>query len=315
GRKVLRPILLQNSESRATGGLLLGKEMDPGRYALHQGWDNNSALEGYGAVHEPNFRVGGAYDERRFIDERYPRDAVYQRNNFHRDVLEREAYLPPGPAVGQWSQSKRRGYDEDHPLERESRRFQRPYHGPYNQMDGFRDREIDMYPEYDKFRDGYTNIENYGDRGYEKPARIAMTGIMIMVAIVMILIMKKIAEEIVVGGDVNHAIENETRDVLVGKRIQVRIGNMSIHDHVHDPILDPGPTPVPILTLVPVPNLVDMMIIQNLGLLEVEAIVEVIGKTAMLIIDMIEVKDAGTVMINISESIILWYVLNGAFTF
>ncbi|CAI8608823.1 unnamed protein product [Vicia faba] len=150
--------------------------MDPGRYALHQGWDNNSALEGYGAVHEPNFRVGESYDERRFIDERYPRDAVYQRNNFHRDVLDREAYLPPGPAVGQWSQSKRRGIDEDYPLERESRRFQRPYHEPYNQMEGFRDREIDIYPEYDKFRDGYTNIEHYGDRGYDKPARFAGHG-------------------------------------------------------------------------------------------------------------------------------------------
>lgn len=42
GRKVLRPILLQNSESRA--GTLPGKEMDPGRYALHQGWDNNSVI-------------------------------------------------------------------------------------------------------------------------------------------------------------------------------------------------------------------------------------------------------------------------------
>ncbi|KAG5026716.1 hypothetical protein AAZX31_08G259900 [Glycine max] len=145
--------------------------MDPGRYALHQGWDNNSALEGYGAVHDPNFRVGGSYDERRFIDERYPRDAVYQRNNFHRDILDREAYLPPGPPVGHWSQAKRRGYDEDYALDRESRRFQRPYHESYNQIDGFRDREIDTYPEYERFRDGYTGIENYGDRGYDKPAR------------------------------------------------------------------------------------------------------------------------------------------------
>jgi hypothetical protein len=44
GEKFLRQNLLQNSESRATGGLLLGKEMDPGRYALHQGWDNNSVI-------------------------------------------------------------------------------------------------------------------------------------------------------------------------------------------------------------------------------------------------------------------------------
>ncbi|KAG5016965.1 hypothetical protein JHK85_023101 [Glycine max] len=129
------------------------------------------ALEGYGAVHDPNFRVGGSYDERRFIDERYPRDAVYQRNNFHRDILDREAYLPPGPPVGHWSQAKRRGYDEDYALDRESRRFQRPYHESYNQIDGFRDREIDTYPEYERFRDGYTGIENYGDRGYDKPAR------------------------------------------------------------------------------------------------------------------------------------------------
>ncbi|KAK7386801.1 hypothetical protein VNO78_27137 [Psophocarpus tetragonolobus] len=145
--------------------------MDPGRYALHQGWDNNSALEGYGAVHEPNFRVGGSYDERRFIDERYPRDAVYQRNNFHREILDREAYLPPGPPVDHWSQSKRRGYDEDYPVDRESRRFQRPYHESYNEIDGFRDREIDTYPEYERFREGYTGIDNYGERGFDKPAR------------------------------------------------------------------------------------------------------------------------------------------------
>ncbi|KAF2325707.1 hypothetical protein GH714_033367 [Hevea brasiliensis] len=60
------------------------KEMDPGRYGLQQGWDNNSALEGYGGVHEPNYRVGGSYDDRRFHDERYTRDNVYQRNAFDR---------------------------------------------------------------------------------------------------------------------------------------------------------------------------------------------------------------------------------------
>ncbi|OIV93704.1 hypothetical protein TanjilG_16555 [Lupinus angustifolius] len=148
--------------------------MDPGRYGMHQGWDdNNSAPEGYAAVHEPNFRVGGSYDERRFIDERYPRDAGYRRNSFHRDILDREAYLPPGPAVGEWSQSKRRGYDEDYPLDKESRRFQRPYHESYNQVDAFEDREIDTYPERDKFQDGYASIDNYGDRGYDKPARFA----------------------------------------------------------------------------------------------------------------------------------------------
>ncbi|KAI4307786.1 hypothetical protein L6164_030932 [Bauhinia variegata] len=143
--------------------------MDPGRYGLHQGWDNNSALEGYGAVHEPKFRVGGAYDERRYIDERYSRDSVYQRNAFSHDVLEREAYPPPGPAVGHWGQSKRRGYDEDYPLDRDSRRLQRPY--SYHQIEAFRDRDIETYAEFDKFHDGYAGIENYADRGYDKPPR------------------------------------------------------------------------------------------------------------------------------------------------
>jgi len=49
--------------------------------------------------------------------------------------------------------------------------------------------------------------------------RIAMTGIMIMVGIVMILIMKEVVEETVIGGDVNHVIGNVIREVIVGKEI------------------------------------------------------------------------------------------------
>ncbi|XLR18798.1 hypothetical protein HN51_065477 [Arachis hypogaea] len=44
-------------------------------------------------------------------------------------------------------------------------------HEPYNQIDAYRKADIDTFPEYDKFRDGYGSIENYGDRGYDKPAR------------------------------------------------------------------------------------------------------------------------------------------------
>lgn len=47
--------------------------------------------------------------------------------------------------------------------------------------------------------------------------RIAMTGIMIMVGIVMILIMKEVAEETVIGGDANHGIGNVIKEVIVGK--------------------------------------------------------------------------------------------------
>lgn len=49
--------------------------------------------------------------------------------------------------------------------------------------------------------------------------RVAMRGIMITIGIVMILIMKEVPKEIVIGSDAIPAIENETRKVLAGKKI------------------------------------------------------------------------------------------------
>ncbi|XP_010663841.1 SUPPRESSOR OF ABI3-5 isoform X2 [Vitis vinifera] len=149
--------------------------MDPGRYGLQQGWDNNSALEGYGAVHDANFRVGGSYDDRRFLDERFSRDNVYPRNAFHRDILERENYPPPPSAVGLWPQTRRRSYEEEYSLDRESRRHEKPYLDSYHEMDTFREadkyHEVDTFQEYDKFRDGYRGIDNYRDHGFDRPSR------------------------------------------------------------------------------------------------------------------------------------------------
>lgn len=69
-------------------------------------------------------------------------------------------------------------------------------------------------------------------------------------------------------------------------------------------VLDPGHTPI--LILIPGLNLMDMKTTQDLALLEVEAMVEVIGRIAILTVGMIKAKDAGIVMINVSGSIILW---------
>ncbi|KAJ6421165.1 hypothetical protein OIU84_028532 [Salix udensis] len=128
--------------------------MDPGRYGHQQGWDNNSALEGHGAFHEPNYRTGGSYDNRRFINDRYSRDNVCPRNAFHRDILERENYPPP--AVDVWPQSRRRSYEEEYPIERESRRHERLYFDSYHDMDAVLD------------RDGYHNIETYRDHKFDR---------------------------------------------------------------------------------------------------------------------------------------------------
>ncbi|PON32040.1 Splicing factor, SPF [Parasponia andersonii] len=146
--------------------------MDPGRYGLQQGWDNNSALEGYAGVHEPNFRVGGSYDERRFLDERYSRGNVYPRNAFQRDIIDRDNYPPPPPSIGIWPQSRRRSYEEEFPIDRESRRHEKQYIDPYHELDTYLDPELDTFQEFDKFRDGYRNIDDYRDHGFDKSTRL-----------------------------------------------------------------------------------------------------------------------------------------------
>ncbi|XP_043718412.1 SUPPRESSOR OF ABI3-5 isoform X2 [Telopea speciosissima] len=154
--------------------------MDPGRYVLQQGWDNNSALEGYGSLHEPDYRVGGSYDGRRFLDEGFSRDNIYPRGTFHRDILERDNCPPSASVVGAWPQP-RRGFDEEYALIREPRRHDKPYIDSFHEMDGFREadkyREIDRFQEVDKFRDGYRGVDSYRDvasyrdYGFDRPAR------------------------------------------------------------------------------------------------------------------------------------------------
>ncbi|OVA02493.1 G-patch domain [Macleaya cordata] len=134
------------------------------------------ALEGYPAVHEPDFRVGGSYNGRRFIDEGFSREAIYPRNAFHRDIVERDNYAPP-PSVGTWPQPRRRDFDEEYALARDSRRHDKPYGDSFHELDGFREpekyRDIDTYQEVDKFRDSYRNIESYRDHGFDRTARFS----------------------------------------------------------------------------------------------------------------------------------------------
>ncbi|XP_074276707.1 SUPPRESSOR OF ABI3-5 isoform X2 [Silene latifolia] len=128
-----------------------------GRYGPQRGWENNSALEAYGAVHEPGYRGGAAYDDRRFIDDRLPRDSAYSRGAFNRDV-ERDNYA--APPVGVWPESRRRDYEEEYPLEREPRRHDKSYLEPYHEIDdvhgghrsgrfGMRDRDEYPHDDYD----------------------------------------------------------------------------------------------------------------------------------------------------------------------
>lgn len=112
-------------------------------------------------------RVGGAYDERRFLDERYTRDNSYPRDAFHPD--NREDYPPPAPsASGIWSQSRRRSYEDEYPIDRGSRRYEKPYNESYHDLDAFNEHEFDTYQDFDRFRDDYRSLSNVRDHGIDR---------------------------------------------------------------------------------------------------------------------------------------------------
>lgn len=130
-------------------------------------------------LHSNSFcRVGGSYD-RRFIDERFSRDDVYPRNTFHQEVYEREDYPPPSSVVDPWPQARRRGYEEEYPLDRESRRHEKPYLDSYHDVDTYRDHGFDRptrfggrnrddyaYDDYDN-RSSHERDHDYGRHSYD----------------------------------------------------------------------------------------------------------------------------------------------------
>lgn len=111
-------------------------------------------------------RAGGSYDDRRFLDDRFSRDGVYSRGAYHRDILEGEHYPHPPPAVGHWPQTRRRSYEEEYPVERDSRRHEKLYVDSYHEIC-----EADKYHEINTFRDGLCSFDNYTDTGFDRPAR------------------------------------------------------------------------------------------------------------------------------------------------
>ncbi|CAM8886155.1 unnamed protein product [Rhodiola kirilowii] len=141
--------------------------MDPSRLGPQQGWDNNSAFKGYGAVNESNFRATGSYDDRRF-----PRDTTFRRDAFHRHIPERDDYPPHPPAPGLWSQSKRKNYEDDYPAKREPRHYEKPYIDAYDETGAYcgDGNYRESYQDLDRFHDGY-RVNTYRDHGHDRSSR------------------------------------------------------------------------------------------------------------------------------------------------
>ncbi|XP_047092817.1 SUPPRESSOR OF ABI3-5-like isoform X1 [Lolium rigidum] len=139
--------------------------MDRGRYGPHHGWENNSAPDGYGVINEPDFRAGGSYSGRRYVDEGFPSD---RRGAFGQDIHDRNMYAPPPSAGTMWSQP-RRNSDEDFATAKDYRR---------NKRVGSRDRGefgAQFEDRYQSREDSFERDHQYGryscDSDFEKGRR------------------------------------------------------------------------------------------------------------------------------------------------
>uniref|UniRef100_A0A0D9YMT5 SUPPRESSOR OF ABI3-5 n=1 Tax=Oryza glumipatula TaxID=40148 RepID=A0A0D9YMT5_9ORYZ len=141
--------------------------MDHGRYAPQHGWENNSALDGYGVINGPDYRAGGSYNGRRFVDDGFPGDS-YGRGAFYQDTHDRNVY-PPAPSVPMLSQP-RRFHDDEYSTARDYRR-----HDTYHCNDG-KHHEFESYGGVDILHDNYAadNYESgsYRDFGFDRNKRI-----------------------------------------------------------------------------------------------------------------------------------------------
>ncbi|XP_042025178.1 SUPPRESSOR OF ABI3-5-like isoform X5 [Salvia splendens] len=129
--------------------------MDPGRYGLHQGWENNSALEGYGAAHDTNFRpsrYGGrdredyGYDDYDYRsrashqskEDSRDRDYDHGRHSYDSD------YERSGRRDGNWRRRESRDREWDKrgvSRERDESPYRRHEHSPSHSRSRSRDRD------------------------------------------------------------------------------------------------------------------------------------------------------------------------------
>lgn len=118
-------------------------------------------------------RVGGSYDERRLYDERYLRDNIYPRNAFHPDIIDRDNH-PPSHPIEMWPHSRRRSYEDEYPIDRESRHHEKQYFDSHHDMDPYHDPKSDNFQDFVKVRDSYRKIDNYRDNELDKHARFGV---------------------------------------------------------------------------------------------------------------------------------------------
>ncbi|KAG8058197.1 hypothetical protein GUJ93_ZPchr0002g24885 [Zizania palustris] len=136
--------------------------MDHGRYAPQHGWEDNSALDGYGVINGPDYRSSRSYNGRRFVDDGFPGDS-YRRDAFYQDTHDKNMY-PPAPSAGNMSSQPRRLLDEEYSTARDYRRNKRI--GSRDRAEFHGDFEEQYHSSHQSREDSYERDHDYEHYSY-----------------------------------------------------------------------------------------------------------------------------------------------------
>ncbi|XP_026403613.1 uncharacterized protein LOC113298934 isoform X3 [Papaver somniferum] len=121
------------------------------------------------------FQNGGTYNRKRFPEEGFPREATSPSYASYLETLMRDS--GPPPAVGTWPQPRRKGFDEESALARDSRQHDKPYGDSFRELDRLQEPkkycEIDNFQVVDKYPDSYRGFDSYYNHGHDGPGMLS----------------------------------------------------------------------------------------------------------------------------------------------
>ncbi|KAI3840696.1 hypothetical protein MKW92_012684 [Papaver armeniacum] len=118
---------------------------------------------------------GGTYKRKRFTEVEFPREATSPSYASYLETLMRDS--APPPAVSTCPQPRRKGFDEESALARDSSQHDKPYGDSFHELDRLQEakkyHEIDNSQVVDKFQDSYHGTDSCYDHGYDGPERLS----------------------------------------------------------------------------------------------------------------------------------------------
>ncbi|KAI3963696.1 hypothetical protein MKW98_021936 [Papaver atlanticum] len=118
---------------------------------------------------------GGTYKRRRFTEGEFSRGATSPSYASYLETLMQDT--APQPAVGTWPQPRRKGFDEESALARDSRQHDKPYGYSFHELDRLQEpkkyHNIDNSQVVDKYQDSYHGTDSYHNHGHNGPERLS----------------------------------------------------------------------------------------------------------------------------------------------